>query len=171
MTKVVSNSSPIIALSMIGHLSLLNELFEEVYLPAEVYREIVESQSIREHGKRELQESVEQGRFQIYQVQNEELVGKLYGRLHRGELEVIIGAKELGLEIVIIDEKSARRLADTLMLNSIGTVGLLLLAKRKEKIAEIKPYLDRLQSHNFRISTSLYKQVLLQAGETDESRS
>ncbi|MFS0558343.1 hypothetical protein [Brevibacillus sp. 179-C9.3 HS] len=55
MTKVISNSSPIIALSMIGHLSLMNELFEEVFIPAGVYREIVESESIREHGKRELQ--------------------------------------------------------------------------------------------------------------------
>lgn len=52
-------------------------------------------------------------------------------------LEVIIGAKELGMEVVIIDEKSARRLADTFLLNSIGTVGLLLFAKRKEKIAEV----------------------------------
>ncbi|GED34942.1 DUF3368 domain-containing protein [Brevibacillus centrosporus] len=169
MRKVISNSSPIIALSMIGHLSLMNELFDEVYLPAEVYREIVESESLREHGKRELQEAVEQGRFQIYQVQNEELVSKLYGKLHRGELEVIIGAKELGLEVVIIDEKSARRLADTFMLNSIGTVGLLLFAKKKGKITEIRPYLDRLLTHHFRISTGLYKQALFQAGETDES--
>ncbi|EJL20886.1 hypothetical protein [Brevibacillus sp. BC25] len=60
MTKVISNSSPIIALSMIGHLSLSNELFEEIYLPAEVFREFVESESIREHGKGELQEAVVQ---------------------------------------------------------------------------------------------------------------
>lgn len=32
MSKVISNSSPIISLSMIGHLSLMNELFSEVYL-------------------------------------------------------------------------------------------------------------------------------------------
>lgn len=83
MRKVISNSSPIIALSIIGHLSLMNELFDEVYLPAEVYREIVESESLREHGKRELQEAVEHGRFQIYRVQNEELVSKLYGRASR----------------------------------------------------------------------------------------
>ncbi|MFS0558344.1 DUF3368 domain-containing protein [Brevibacillus sp. 179-C9.3 HS] len=52
-------------------------------------------------------------------------------------------------------------------MNSIGTVGLLLFAKRKEKIAKVKPYLDRLLSHNFRISASLYKQTLIQAGEMD----
>ena len=70
----------------------MNELFSEVYLPSEVYREIVESESIREYGKHELQAAVEQGRFQVYQIQNEALVSKLYGKLHRGELEVIIGA-------------------------------------------------------------------------------
>lgn len=69
MRKVMSNSSPIATLSRIGHLSLLNELYDEVFLPAEIYREIVESESYREHGKRELQGAVEQGRFKIYQVQ------------------------------------------------------------------------------------------------------
>jgi predicted nucleic acid-binding protein len=65
MHKIMSNSSPIIALSMIGQLSLLKELFSDVYLPSEVYREIVESDSVRQHGKNELKQAVEQGHFRI----------------------------------------------------------------------------------------------------------
>lgn len=99
------------------------------------------------------------------------LVSKLYGKLHRGELEVIIGAKELGIQYVIIDEKPARRLADTLMLNSIGTVGLLLVAKKKGRITEVKSYLDGMISNHFRISENLYKYALSQAGELDETHS
>nr|WP_238543366.1 DUF3368 domain-containing protein [Brevibacillus sp. BC25] len=38
------------------------------------------------------------------------------------------------------------------------------MPKKKEEISEIKPYLDRLLSSHFRISTSLYKKVLFQAG-------
>jgi len=40
--KVVSNSSPLIALSRINKLSLLQDLFEQVIIPSGVYNEIVE---------------------------------------------------------------------------------------------------------------------------------
>lgn len=41
MIKIVCNSSPIIGLCIIKKLSLLWELFNEVYITEEVYREIV----------------------------------------------------------------------------------------------------------------------------------
>lgn len=37
----VSNSTPLIALSKIGKLDLLKEYFGEIYIPAEVYDEVV----------------------------------------------------------------------------------------------------------------------------------
>ncbi len=58
-------------------------------------------------GKKELQEAVGRGDFTLYRVQNAELVRKLYGKLHEAELEVIIGAKELGLRFVLMDEIAA----------------------------------------------------------------
>ena len=39
--KVVSNSTPLIALSRINKFSLLKEYFGEVYIPKEVYEEVV----------------------------------------------------------------------------------------------------------------------------------
>lgn len=57
MSKAISNSSPIIAMSMIGQIHLLDELFDEVFVPGEVYREIVESKSFRTHGQQELKEA------------------------------------------------------------------------------------------------------------------
>ncbi len=65
----------------------------------------------RGYGKKELQEAIERGEFKLYHVQNAEMVRKLYGKLHEGELEVIVGAKELGLRYVLIDESAARKLA------------------------------------------------------------
>ena len=39
--KVVINATPLIALSLINQLELLNELFDEVLVPPEVYQEVV----------------------------------------------------------------------------------------------------------------------------------
>jgi predicted nucleic acid-binding protein len=38
---IVSNSTPLIALSRIGRLDVLRDLFEEIMVPAEVYDELV----------------------------------------------------------------------------------------------------------------------------------
>ncbi|MBM4761454.1 DUF3368 domain-containing protein [Bacillus sp. B15-48] len=165
MTKVISNSTPIIGLSILGKLHFLSELFDEVYIPHAVYQEVVHSDSPRKYGRDELSKLISDGTFQLYHVQNEALVKKLYGKLHEGELEVIVAAKELDLSFVVIDEHAARALAKTFLLQPIGTIGVLILAKKKGKIEEVKPYLDALISHGFHISKNLYQQALVRAGE------
>jgi len=92
-------------------------------------------------------------------------VNNAYGRLHRGELEVIIGAKESKVDIVIIDEKSARNFAETLLLKPLGTFGILKLAKQRGIIDNIKPYIDTLVKSNYRISKKLYLEILNESGE------
>ena len=37
---IISNSTPIISLSTIGYISLLKDLFKEIYIPMAVYTEI-----------------------------------------------------------------------------------------------------------------------------------
>lgn len=92
---------------------------------------------------------------------------QLYGRLHRGELEVMVAAKELKIKRVIIDDRSARHFAETMLLRSIGLMGVLLLAKECKKIESVKKYLDILIENGFRMSVKLYNQVLKSAGEID----
>ena len=110
-SKIITNSTPIIGLSILGQLHLLAELFEEVYIPEAVYNEIVHSDTPRRYGKNELKTLVSMGTFTLYAVENSDTVKKLYGRLHEGELEVIVGAKELDLQFVAIDEHAARTMA------------------------------------------------------------
>lgn len=162
--KVICNTSPIIGLSIIGRLDLLWELFD-VYIPEEVYREVVNEGSEQAIGKHELKNAVNNGYIKVHEVKDQEFVMKSYGRLHKGELEVIVGAKELNTSIVIIDEKSARNFTETLMLRPLGLLGILKLAKQKGKINEIKPFIDMLVLKKFRISKKMIKQVLKEVGE------
>jgi len=54
-----------------------------------------------------------------------------HGRLHQGELEAIILAQELSADFVILDDLLARRKAQRLEINVIGTLGLLLLFEKR----------------------------------------
>ncbi|WP_158285283.1 DUF3368 domain-containing protein [Mucilaginibacter phyllosphaerae] len=44
-------------------------------------------------------------------------------------------------------------------------MGLLLFAKQQGVILSIKPYLEKIQKTNFRISFALINKILIQAGE------
>lgn len=162
--KAVCNTSPIIGLSMIGHLELLWELFD-IYIPREVYNEVVNVASDQAIGKHELRNAVAKGFIKIHEVKDQDFVAKSYGRLHKGELEVIVGAKEIGASIVIIDERSARNFAEALMLKPLGLLGVLKLARQKEKINEIKPLIELLVLKKFRISNKIINQLLKEVGE------
>lgn len=154
-------------LSIIKKLDLLWEIFDEVYITEEVYREIAIDEKVKRIGAKELSEAVNSNHIKIYSVKNKLLVEQLYGRLHRGELEVMIAAKELKIKRVIIDDRSARHFAETMLLRSIGLMGVLLLAKEYKKIESVKKYLDILIENGFRMSVKLYNQVLKSAGEIE----
>jgi len=165
MKKVVSNTSPLIALSMIEQFPLLFRLFQKVYVPKAVYREMIESKSVHEYGKKELQDAVNRNEVTIYTVQNAMLVEQLYGKMHRGGLEVIVAAKELSLELLLIDERTARNFAEMNLLTPIGTIGLLVAAKKRGFIDALKPYLDLLMERGFRINRDIYISLLRTVGE------
>jgi predicted nucleic acid-binding protein len=164
MIKVVCNASPIIGLSKLGILNILYEIFE-VYIPQEVYNEIILCEEDNASGKEELLEAVLNDKIKVYKVKDNDLVNKLYGHLHKGEIETVIAAKEMALTYVIIDEKSARSFAKTLFLKPIGTIGVLQRAKELNKINRLKPLLDTLRNSGLRISDKLYFDLLKIVGE------
>lgn len=164
MVKAVCNSSPVIGLSIIGKLNILWELFD-VIIPEEVYNEVVIQAKEGALGVDELKKAVLDGNINIFSILDKDLVNKAYGILHRGELEVVFGALETNRKVVIIDEKTARDFAVTLNLKPIGIIGVLKTAKQKGLISNIKPYLDKLIQHKYRISENLYIQTLQDVGE------
>jgi len=89
----------------------------------------------------------------------------MVGRLHKGELSVMIAAKELGITYVLMDDVSARKIAESYSLVPIGTVGILKLAKMNGLLSEIKSLLDKLVDNNFRISLKLYNEILKDVNE------
>ncbi len=69
--------------------------------------------------------------------------------LGRGEEEVIALARDIGAEYVVLDDLAARDLAVSRGLRVIGTVGILIAARRKGVIPSVIPLLENLREEGF----------------------
>ena len=87
--------------------------------------------------------------------------------IDRGEAETVVLAEELNVDAVLIDDLKARKIAKLRGLNVIGTVGVLLNAKAKGFISDIKPLLDKMIKKKIRISEELYGHALELANERE----
>ena len=151
----MSNSSPLIALAAIERLDLLPALFESVLIPPAVAHEIKRSIPVAPSWLR-----VETLGLPLPTVIQRRILAD-------GEREAIALAIELRAESIILDDLPARRIAQVVGLNVIGTVGLLLGAKRVGLIGRIRPELDNLLKNSFFLGAQLYEELLNVAGEVD----
>jgi predicted nucleic acid-binding protein len=75
-------------------------------------------------------------------------------------------AKERRADLVLLDEKDARRAAEIIGLKVLGTLGLLVWAKREGHIKSLREQLEALQGKaQFRISSGLHDRAVQEAGE------
>ena len=125
----VSDSSPLIGMVAIGRLELLKDLYSEVFLPDAVYGEVVvEGKRLRKSGAEEVQRAVNSGWIKLTVLTAAEVSmanGYEGGGLGRGEAQAIAVARSRGLR-VILDDRHARQLAESLGLEFVGTAGVLL---------------------------------------------
>lgn len=82
-----------------------------------------------------------------------------------GEASAIALAMETTNPVLIIDDLKGRKLALKMGLSFMGTLGLLIRAKERGVISAIKPFIDRIQVTDFRLSQTLVEVVLEKAGE------
>jgi len=160
MPEVVSNTTPILTLMGIGVLDLLQQLYGEVCIPKGVWEEIQQGKD-----KSIYQDVSQLDWVQVQAVSNQEALAYLYTELDKGEAETLVLAREIEARLVLIDEKAARRVADQLGLTYTGSLGVLLRAKARELIPEVKPLIDQMRSNGIWISDTLYHHILQQANE------
>lgn len=160
---VVANSSPLISLSGIGALDLLRAVFNNIIVAQAVYDEVV----LAGAGRVGSAEVASAGWIQRQTVTNTAAVKFIVNtsKLRQGESETLVLAQELKAHRAIIDERPARRYAHSLGVTVIGTLGVLLIAKAQGDIAAVKPLLDQLAAFGMRLDKSLYREILLRAGE------
>ena len=129
---VVSDSGPLIALSKIGKLHVLRDLFGEVLIPRAVWIEVVE----KGRGKPGFDEVRNADWIRVVDVRDHLGVEILEREIERGEAEAIVLAKELGASLLLLDEKIPRIIAKSLGLKVAGSLAVLFIAKKKGLIDE-----------------------------------
>jgi predicted nucleic acid-binding protein len=83
----------------------------------------------------------------------------------RGEAEAIVLAWELGADAIILDDATARGIAEAAGQRVRGLLGLLLYCKERGVVRALKPILDELLAAGFFLDDALYHVILRQAGE------
>jgi len=122
--RAVLNSSAIIALSLLKHLNKLRHLFENTIVASAVYDELcIAGRGLT--GATELSEAVREGAIGVRGVEDRILVNALTDSLSLGEAETIALTLKERADFIVLDDRSARRKAEKLGLNVIGTLRVL----------------------------------------------
>ncbi|MBW1803279.1 MAG: DUF3368 domain-containing protein, partial [Deltaproteobacteria bacterium] len=156
---IVVNTSPWIALSICGQIQILEKLYTNVFVSQKVREEIIAGGKDR-FGVHEFETCQW---LNVQEIHDMEKVKLLY-ELDQGEAQVIILAKERDVRHVLIDEKVARLQAKILGLEVIGTLGILLKAKRKGLLTSIKASIEMILSNGIWIQDEIVEGILKEAG-------
>lgn len=157
--EVVANASPLIGLANINKFFLLKELFTRVYIPEAVYQEVV-IDGEGKAGADETKKGLKKEWIKKKSISDVLAVEALSGLLGDGEAEAIVLAKELNIEMILLDDLGARDEAHLLRLKVTGTIGILQLAAKKGFSIDLRKELDALRDKEFRISDDLYQKIL-----------
>ena len=152
MPKIISNTSCLIILDNINALTILQKLYQNIYLTEEV---------AQEYGK-------PLGNWMnVVMVKDKNYLRILNTSVDLGEASTIALALQMTEDnIMILDDLKARKLAKQLQLKFTGLLGILLKAKQQRIIGSVAEILTQLKSVNFRVSEKLEKEVLKLAGES-----
>jgi predicted nucleic acid-binding protein len=156
---IVSDASPVIALAVCNKLDLLDRLFDRVFIPQAVFNELAIV------NKPKAKDIIEWAIDKVISAKNTAVITALSMNLDLGESEALSLYWETAADFLLIDEKRGRIIAHRNGIKTIGTIGILLSAKQNGLITSVKPLLDTLVYNSFRISDTLYQQVLERAGE------
>ena len=158
---MVADASPLIALAKLDQLELLLNIFSEVHIPQSVYlettidRHCVDSQRIHDF-------------IIAFATLHADQQGKEYEKfrsiLDEGESQALALAKKLDCG-VLIDERLGRTVAKQSALPVVGVMGVLLQAKATGKIKNIRPLIEQLLAHDYRLSKRVIDLVLSRVGE------
>jgi len=147
---IISDTSCLITLSNIGLLDILKNLYQEVIITKEVQAEF--------GGNLPEWIIVSEVKNKDKQVEIEKLVDK-------GEASSIALALETKNSTLIIDEVKGRKIAKSLNLEIIGTIGILLLADKKGLITDVMSIILKIVNRGFRLSDTLLDKLIDKYGK------
>jgi uncharacterized protein len=158
----ITNTSPLYYLHRVGHLHLLPALLGRVIIPAEVVQEIDIGVS-RGHDLPD-PHLLEWAEIRPPTSIATQLRG--FKQLGRGEIAVLSIALESHDAVAILDDLDARKAGTSLGVQVVGTMNIVVMAKKRGHVPSVRPILEALSEAGFRMSNLLRTAILSDAGES-----
>ncbi len=155
---VVSDSSPLIALALIDHIELLRILYGRVHIASATRSEVVEKGKGRAGAA-----LISKADWIVVNQVSRKILSSLRTHpagLHRGEIEAIGLALQLDADLLLVDERQARKFANKKGIRVFGTLGVLKLAHQRGLVADLRLALHELRANGFYVGDELYQEIL-----------
>lgn len=146
---IVSDTSCLILFHKIGHFDLLHKVFGQIII----------TETVKSEFRKKIPD-----RIKVINPSTNLHLG-LQSYLDPGEATSISLASEFKDSLLIIDELKGRRIAEDLGIIISGSLGLLVIAKKKGIISSVKPIIEKVSQTNFRISNALIENILQDVNE------
>lgn len=156
---VISDAGPIFSLAIINQLNLLDELFDDIFIPNAVWIELT-----RDTNTTFFERIAQYFNTKVKDISSNNELSLI---MDYGESEAVILYRELDANFLLIDDKRARKIAESLDINCIGTLGILITAKKKGLINALQPFFEILLQNQRYYSLKLLNSLLIQHGETE----
>ncbi|MGG6295020.1 DUF3368 domain-containing protein [Leptolyngbya sp. AN02str] len=150
---VVADTSPINYLLLINQIDLLPRLFQQIIIP-----EIVRDEMLDPDAPPVLQQWIANPPSWLT-IQTVPIIDTTLSSLDPGEQAAITLAQTLPADLLIIDERLGRRIAEERGIAIIGMLGILDDAA-DQGLINLAEVLARLQQTNFRVSRSIIQTLL-----------
>ncbi len=157
MKVVVADTGAIISLIHINRLSLIEQVLGEFFIPYAVWEEL-NKYDYPEFDKDQVSKLREKT-IEIGTTNHLSMIMDL------GESEAVILYEELKADFLLIDDSKARKVAESLNLNCLGSLGLLLKAKEKGYVQELKSYFEKWLKVGRHFSKPLLNEILEKVDE------
>lgn len=158
--KIVVNASPLILLFKSGLADLLPQLFTDIVITDAVWKEVVDG------GPKDLAAASLPNISWIRRVNVSRLAPDvIIWNLGDGESEVLSFALAQTEYRAMIDDRAARNCARTLGIQTLGTGGALVLAKRRGLISSVSEELQKLINSGLWLSVEVITLLREAAGE------
>ncbi len=155
---VVADTGPIIAFARPDLLALLPTVFERVYVTDAVVAECLAGRDTDEIAR--IRAAVDDGFERIAAPDYEQLLFNI----DAGEASAIAAAVESGYG-VLMDDKTGRKVAGNLGVSVIGTVGTLIISKRRRFVSAIRPLVDDLLTSGYYLGADVIAMALAACDE------
>lgn len=151
--QAVADASSLIVFEQIGRLELVREVLGEVLIPPAVMGEIAPTLGnppswVVVSAPPSISDSLSS-----------------WSGLDRGEVEAIALALAVSADTILLDDRPARQTAKRLGLFVVGSLGLLLEARRLRMVDNVQAELDAMIAVGFHVGQPLYDEVLMLAEE------